>query len=78
MNWPATKDGQKNFLAELVAAVRSAPKGLGRGVIWWYPESIRTEGVNGWKGGDVALFDDAGDVLPAMTVFGYVAPEGAR
>ena len=66
MNWPMTPQGQKQFVRELVETVRATPNGLGRGVIWWYPESVRTPGLHVWKNGDVALFDAEGNALPAL------------
>jgi arabinogalactan endo-1,4-beta-galactosidase len=70
MDWPMTPEGQARFTRELVAAVRAAPNGLGRGVLWWYPESVRTSGLTVWKGGDVALFDAQGNALPALGELG--------
>jgi arabinogalactan endo-1,4-beta-galactosidase len=70
MNWPVTQEGQKRFLIELVEAVRQTPEGRGRGVIWWYPESIPTAGLKIWNGGATALFDGDGNALPALEAFG--------
>jgi arabinogalactan endo-1,4-beta-galactosidase len=69
MDWPMTHEGQQQFLSDLVGTVRGTTNHLGRGVIWWYPESIRTKGVDVWKGGDVALFDAEGNALPALNAF---------
>jgi arabinogalactan endo-1,4-beta-galactosidase len=69
MNWPMTPQGQEQFLRELVETVKALPNGLGRGVIWWYPESVKTPGLTVWKGGDVALFDAEGNALPALGAF---------
>ena len=69
MNWPMTPQGQEQFLRELVETVKAVPGGLGRGVIWWYPESVRTKGITVWKDGDVALFDADGNALPALGAF---------
>jgi len=69
MDWPMTPEGQQQFLSDLVGTVRGTTNHLGRGVIWWYPESIRTKGVDVWKGGDVALFDAEGNALPALNAF---------
>ena len=69
MNWPMTPQGQEQFLRELVATVRATPNSLGKGVIWWYPESVRIPKLDVWKGGDVALFDASGAALPALSVF---------
>jgi arabinogalactan endo-1,4-beta-galactosidase len=70
MNWPMTPQGQAQFLRDVGEAVRAAPNGLGCGVIWWYPESVRTQGLHVWKGGDVALFDADGNALPALGALG--------
>jgi len=69
MNWPMTPQGQEQFLRELVETVRATPDSLGRGVIWWYPESVRVKGLSVWMDGDVALFNETGEALPAMKAF---------
>ncbi len=69
MSWPMTPQGQERFLRDLVATVRATPNNLGKGVIWWYPESVRIPGLEVWKGGDVALFDAGGAALPALHAF---------
>lgn len=66
MLWPQTPEGQKQFLRQLVATVRETPGHHGLGVLWWYPEAIPVEGVHIWNGGATALFDDEGNVLPAL------------
>jgi endoglucanase len=63
--WPATPAGQSACLSAVTAAVRAAPGGHGKGVIWWYPEAIPVRGVNVWEGGRLGLFDEHGTVLPA-------------
>lgn len=65
MDWPMTKDGQRRFLAEVLAAVRAVPGGLGRGVFYWYPEAVPVKDMPVWVGGSCALFDRNGEVLPA-------------
>jgi arabinogalactan endo-1,4-beta-galactosidase len=67
MDWPTTKDGQKNFVADLVAAVRATPGNRGIGVLWWYPESVESRVPGGWFGGSNALFDEQGEALPAQS-----------
>src|SRR5205085_2638389 len=65
MIWPMTPQGQRAFLDALVAVVRQTPEGLGRGVLWWEPEWIAVPGLGGgW--GSRALFDAAGEALPAV------------
>lgn len=67
--WPQTRHGQRAFLQDVVAAVRSVPSGRGRGVLWWYPEAIPIQGLDVWEGGRYGLFDRHGDVLPALKAF---------
>ena len=71
MDWPLTPDGQKRFLSEVLTAVRDVPDGLGRGVIYWHPESVLVSDLRVWVGGSCALFDHKGNVLPAA---GFALP----
>ena len=68
MAWPISREGQKQFLADLIQTVRDTPDGLGAGVIWWHPESIPPPGADArtWNGGAMALFDADGTALPAL------------
>ncbi|HUF13983.1 MAG TPA: glycosyl hydrolase 53 family protein [Longimicrobiales bacterium] len=68
--WPLTRDGQARFLRDLLDVVAATPNDLGAGVVWWYPEAIRTTGLFVWGDGALALFDDEGEILPAASVFG--------
>jgi arabinogalactan endo-1,4-beta-galactosidase len=65
MTWPLTPDGQRRFLRDVLAVVRALPNGLGRGVIYWHPESVQVADMPVWLGGSCALFDRKGKVLPA-------------
>ncbi len=69
MDWPISPEGQKQFLQDLVAAVRETPGGHGLGVIYWYPEAIPVTGMGIWNGGSTALFDSNGSALPALEAF---------
>jgi arabinogalactan endo-1,4-beta-galactosidase len=71
MDWPLTPAGQKRFLSEVLAAVGAVPDGLGRGVLYWYPESMQVSDMRVWVGGSCALFDRKGNVLPAA---GFALP----
>lgn len=65
---PATPAGQQKFLNSVTAIVRATPNGRGRGVVWWAPESIAAPGFgSGWE--NVTLFDERGQVLPALRGF---------
>ena len=66
MLWPQTREGQKQFLRDLIATVREAPGGRGLGVLWWYPESIPVQGLHIWHGGATAMFDGTGNALPVL------------
>ncbi len=66
MAWPQTPQGQADFLQAVTKAVRQTPNGLGRGVIYWYPESIPIEGIHGWFNSAMALFDKEGNALPGL------------
>ncbi|WP_052300358.1 glycoside hydrolase family 53 protein [Opitutus terrae] len=65
LNWPLTPEGQRQFLRAVLQVVRELPDGLGRGVLYWHPESVLTPGQRIWLGGSCALFDHEGNVLPA-------------
>jgi arabinogalactan endo-1,4-beta-galactosidase len=66
--YPATPEGQRAFLADLMAIVRSAPRGRGRGLFWWAPEWIATPRFgSAWE--NTALFDEGGGALPALGAF---------
>lgn len=67
LDWPLTPAGQAQFLRDVVAAVRTLPGGLGRGVWYWHPESIPVEGLRAWHEGACALFDTQGRMLPGAT-----------
>jgi arabinogalactan endo-1,4-beta-galactosidase len=67
--WPITRDGQAQFVRDVMDIVRTAPKGRCIGAIWWYPESIQVKGLQIWERGAKALFDDDGKPLPAMSAF---------
>lgn len=66
--YPATPEGQRAFLAGLLAIARSAPRGRGRGLFWWAPEWIATPRFgSAWE--NAALFDEGGRALPALAAF---------
>ena len=71
--WPLTREGQAQFVKELLDAVRAAPNGRVIGVAWWYPEAMPVKGLGIWKQGANGLFDEQGNPLPALKVFGAAA-----
>jgi arabinogalactan endo-1,4-beta-galactosidase len=66
MQWPTTPAGQKQFLDDLIAAVKMTPDHRGIGVVWWYPEAVPLHDHNTWENGSLGLFDQHGDLLPAI------------
>lgn len=72
MAWPISPAGQKQYLADLIEAVRETPDGHGVGVMYWNPEpfpirAATTRPVNN-NFGAMSLFDSAGNPQPAMDV----------
>jgi arabinogalactan endo-1,4-beta-galactosidase len=66
MGYPLTPEGQRQFLAALVVTVRATPNGLSDGVIYWEPEWIPVQGLQGsWD--TTTLFDDQGNALPGLS-----------
>jgi arabinogalactan endo-1,4-beta-galactosidase len=65
-----TPDGQRQFLADVIKAVREAPEGHGIGVNYWRPEDTYVRNPNGrsWGPDANSVFDDKGRPLPAMNV----------
>lgn len=84
--YPASVDGQSDFLRDLREVVADVPGGRGRGVIWWEPTWLPVEGANwGTEAGKVdnddsgtlnnpwdnqTLFDWSGEALDTIDVFG--------
>jgi len=77
--YPATPEGQKKMLADIMTVVRAVPNGKGLGVFWWDATWTAVSG-NGWDPTDrtsgnnwenQALFDFDDRALPAMSLFKY-------
>ncbi|MEM9997900.1 MAG: glycosyl hydrolase 53 family protein, partial [Bacteroidota bacterium] len=68
--FPASPQGQADFLAAVADRVAAVPGGLG--VCYWAPDWIAApEFGSAWE--NVALFDDAGRLLPGALVLGGTA-----
>lgn len=74
--YPATSEGQKDFLYECFNGLKSANKGAIVGDMYWDPVMIATPGV-GWELGapnvvaNSTLFDFSGNALSALKAFKY-------
>ena len=82
--YPMTKDGQCDFLRDLLNTVRNVPEGRGKGFFWWEPawlpvpgsgwakqagwEYVHEKGPGGNEWANQALFDYDGNALPSLTV----------
>ena len=80
--YPMSPEGQAAFLRDLWAVIRSVPRDLGRGFVWWEPAwlpvkgsgwttpeglaYIRETGPGGNEWANQGLFDYAGSALPAL------------
>lgn len=66
--YPATVDGQREFLSAVLNTVRSIPSQHGRGVFYWEPDAIAAPGWGSpWE--NLSLFGFDGEVLPSMNAF---------
>jgi len=69
VTYPVTPAGQRQFLIDLVAHVRTLPNGRGRGVLFWAPEWLPIAG-QGSNWGEKTLYADNGSVLPGLAALG--------
>lgn len=83
--YPATVQGQTDFLRDLRDIVQAVPGGLGRGIVWWEPAWLPVEGAHwGTEAGkednddsgtlsnpwdNQTLFDFDGNALSTLEVF---------
>ena len=68
--FPASPDGQKDFLFQLRAVIENIP--LGKGFCYWAPDWVSVNGPQSTSGSpweNLALFDFQHKSLPAMEVF---------
>ncbi len=88
--YPCTPAGQRDFVRDLWAVIRSVPGGLGRGIIWWEPAwlpvpgsgwatpaglaYVKEQGPGGNEWANQGLFDYQGRALPALSQ----GPEGIQ
>lgn len=84
LDYPMTKEGQADFMAELLNRLHQVPEGLGKGFYYWEaawipvpgsgwatPEALAYTGEAGPGGNEwanQALFDYDGNTLPALKV----------
>ncbi len=82
--WPMTPQGQADFIRDLMTVISQVPGGKGKGFFWWEPawipvhgsgwakqggwEYVHEQGPGGNEWANQALFDFAGNALPAWDV----------
>jgi len=69
-----TAAGQRQFLDAVVDAVQDVPNDRGLGAFWWYAEARPSSGLSVWEGGRYGLFDQNGNLLPAIDAFAGLNP----
>lgn len=78
-----TPAGQRDFLYELFAGLKSVPDGNVIGDLYWDPVMIPAAGV-GWEVGqpnvveNTTLFDFGGRALPGLDAYLYNVSDGQR
>jgi len=66
--YPATVEGQADFLRALIELVRDIPDNHGLGLFYWEPEWISTPRLGSpWE--NVTLFDFSGELLKSISAF---------
>jgi arabinogalactan endo-1,4-beta-galactosidase len=71
--YPATPEGQLDFLRDALAAIEGAPGGLGTGFVYWEPAFLSLPGGPPNPYENLILFDFDGNALPGL---GLVVPWG--
>jgi arabinogalactan endo-1,4-beta-galactosidase len=72
--FPKTAEGQRQFLDAIVEAVQDVPNDRGLGAFWWYAEARPSLGLSVWEGGRYGLFDQNGNLLPAIDAYAGLNP----
>lgn len=65
--YPATVEGQTNYLSDLISTIRNTPADKGTGIVYWAPDWIPGFPGSPWENN--ALFDFDGEALESMAVF---------
>ncbi len=73
VGFPASPEGQTQFVTELARIVKGIPNSRGVGICWWGAEYVRLEGY-GLAGFDRrSFFDFDGNALPVVKAVGQLA-----
>lgn len=74
--FPQTPQGQYDFLYTVTKTVIGTPGNHGRGVFYWFPESVPPPGRSVMRG-SLGLFDPNGNTLPGAKAFSDAAGKKA-
>ncbi len=70
--YPATVQGQKDFLIDLINIVKSTSGNKGVGLFYWEPDWISTQTLGSpWE--NLAMFDFSGELLSSVSAFDSTA-----
>lgn len=68
--YPATVEGQKNFLSDLIKVILNIPNDKGVGIFYWEPDWISAPDLGSpWE--NVTLFDFNGELLSSIEAFNF-------
>jgi arabinogalactan endo-1,4-beta-galactosidase len=70
--YPATPEGQKRYLEDLVDIMKDIPNDFGLGIVWWAPDLVAFDGPESTNGSfmeNLTTFDFDNKELPVMDVF---------
>src|SRR5579885_190355 len=70
--FPATTNGQAQYVVALAKIIKTVPRGLGTGIFWWGAEYQKLRGLNEAGFNTTSFFDAQGNVLPAAETLGQM------
>lgn len=74
--YPATVEGQFNYLFDLIQIIKNVPNSKGKGLFYWAPEYISVQPIgSSWE--NLALFNFQGKVLNSITAFNEIDTSGS-
>lgn len=66
--YPASVEGQNNFITSLISIIRNTKQELGKGIFYWEPLDLTTSSFgSAWE--NLTLFDFGGNLLSSISAF---------
>lgn len=75
--YPATPQGQRNFLLQIIDSLDQTHDALGRGFFYWEPAMISALGYGSFQE-NLAQFGFEGQALPSMGIYAHCASGQAK